>query len=69
MQHSTGLFKKIAKLNNPEEIERWREERRKKYPTKINIDKKEAELKEKINRGEKMGLGRKEWVKKDVLGK
>ncbi|XP_022112460.2 nuclear fragile X mental retardation-interacting protein 1 [Pieris rapae] len=56
MQHSTGLYKKIAKLNNPEEIEKWREERRKKYPTKSNIDKKKLELQEKIERGEKMGL-------------
>ncbi|CAF4759267.1 unnamed protein product [Pieris macdunnoughi] len=56
MQHSTGLYKKIAKLNNPEEIEKWREERRKKYPTKCNIDKKNLELQEKIERGEKMGI-------------
>ncbi|KOB79298.1 Nuclear fragile X mental retardation-interacting protein 1 [Operophtera brumata] len=60
MQHSTGLFKKINKLNNPEEIDKWREERRKRYPTKTNIDKKAAELKEKIDRGEKMGIGRRE---------
>ncbi|CAH4004265.1 nuclear fragile X mental retardation-interacting protein 1 [Pieris brassicae] len=56
MQHSTGLYKKIANLNNPEEIEKWREERRKKYPTKSNIDKKKLELQEKIERGEKMGI-------------
>ncbi|XP_038209701.1 nuclear fragile X mental retardation-interacting protein 1 isoform X2 [Zerene cesonia] len=57
MQHSTGLYKKIAKLNNPEEIEKWREDRRKKYPTKSNIEKKNSEIKEKIERGEKMALG------------
>ncbi|XP_014356235.2 nuclear fragile X mental retardation-interacting protein 1 [Papilio machaon] len=56
MQHSTGLYKKIAKLNNPEEIRKWREERKLKYPTKKNIEKKAAELKEKIERGEKMGM-------------
>lgn len=61
MQHSSGLYKKIAKLNNPKEIEKWREERRKMYPTKVNIDKKAAALKEKIERGEKINLGRKEW--------
>lgn len=60
MQHSTGLYKKIANLKNPEEIEKWREERRKRYPTKSNIDKKAAELKEKTDRGEKMGLER-QW--------
>ncbi|XP_023949779.2 FMR1-interacting protein NUFIP1 [Bicyclus anynana] len=56
MQHSTGLFQRISKLNNPEDIKKWREERRKRYPTLENIKKKEAETKEKINRGEKMGL-------------
>ncbi|XP_049865110.1 nuclear fragile X mental retardation-interacting protein 1 [Pectinophora gossypiella] len=56
MQHSSGLFKKIANLKNPEEIEKWREERKKRYPTKINVEKKAAETKEKIERGEKMGL-------------
>ncbi|XP_013181043.1 PREDICTED: nuclear fragile X mental retardation-interacting protein 1 [Papilio xuthus] len=56
MQHSTGLYKKISKLNNPEEIRKWREERKLKYPTKKNIEKKAAELKEKIERGEKMGM-------------
>lgn len=58
MQHSTGLFKKIANIKNPEEIAKWREERRRKYPTKANIEKKAAILTEKIDRGEKMGLER-----------
>ncbi|KAJ2953649.1 hypothetical protein O0L34_g1260 [Tuta absoluta] len=56
MQHSTGLFKKIANLNNPEEIRKWREERKRRFPTKENVEKKAAEVKEKIERGEKMGL-------------
>lgn len=56
MQHSTGLYKKIPKLDNPEEIQKWREERKKKYPTRINIEKKAAEIKEKFERGEKMAL-------------
>ncbi|CAK1603115.1 unnamed protein product [Parnassius mnemosyne] len=58
MQHSTGLYEKIAKLNNPEEIQKWREERKRKYPTKQNQEKKAAEVKEKVERGEKMGLMR-----------
>lgn len=58
MQHSSGLFKKIAKLNNPLEIQKWREERKKRYPTKENVEKKAAAIKEKIERGEKMGLNR-----------
>ncbi|CAK1549930.1 unnamed protein product [Leptosia nina] len=59
MQHSTGLYKKIANLTNAEEIEKWRQERRKKYPTKSNIEKKKSEIQEKIDRGEKMGLRKK----------
>lgn len=58
MQHSTGLYKKIANLKNPEDIQKWREERKKKYPTKANVEKKLAATKEKIERGEKMGLDR-----------
>ncbi|XP_059060544.1 FMR1-interacting protein NUFIP1 [Achroia grisella] len=56
MQHSSGLYKKIANVNNPEEIKKWIEERKKKYPTLNNIEKKTAQIKEKIERGEKMGL-------------
>ncbi|XP_013787588.1 uncharacterized protein LOC106471535 [Limulus polyphemus] len=52
MQHDTGLAKKIMNLNTPEEIEKWRSERRKKYPTKSNIARKNAELEEKAARGE-----------------
>ncbi|KAL4708132.1 hypothetical protein ACJJTC_009911 [Scirpophaga incertulas] len=67
MQHASGLYKKIANLNNPEEIKRWREERKKKYPTKKNIEKKEAERQEKINRGEKIGL-KPQCYKKNITG-
>ncbi|RVE48650.1 hypothetical protein evm_006721 [Chilo suppressalis] len=56
MQHASGLYKKISNLNNPEDIQKWREERKRKYPTKNNIEKKAAECKEKVERGEKMGL-------------
>lgn len=69
MQHSSGLFSKIAKLNNPEEIIKWREERKKKYPTKVNIEKKFAEVKEKISRGEKMCLNRERNTHRDNSGK
>lgn len=61
MQHSSGLYHKIAKLNNPDEIKKWIEERKKRYPTKLNIDKKNAAVQEKIERGEKMGLRKEHW--------
>lgn len=69
MQHASGLYKKIAKLNNPEEIQKWREERKKKYPTKVNIEKKAAEMKERIDRGEKMGLNQNRYNKQYSKGK
>ncbi|KAI5641454.1 nuclear fragile X mental retardation-interacting protein 1 (NUFIP1) domain-containing protein [Phthorimaea operculella] len=69
MQHSTGLFKKIANLNNPEEIQKWREERKRRFPTKENIEKKAAEIKEKIERGEKMGLQKNRHFNNDASQK
>ncbi|GBP27389.1 hypothetical protein EVAR_18866_1 [Eumeta japonica] len=56
MQHSTGLYNKISRLNDPEEIKKWKEERKMKYPTKENIARKAAEIAEKLQRGERMGL-------------
>ncbi|XP_063358392.1 FMR1-interacting protein NUFIP1 [Cydia amplana] len=63
MQHASGLYKKIAKLQDPEEIRKWREERKMKYPTKENVEKAAAAIKEKIDRGEKMGLKNKRHEK------
>ncbi|XP_026757194.2 FMR1-interacting protein NUFIP1 [Galleria mellonella] len=68
MQHSSGIYKKIANLNNPEEIKKWIEERKKKYPTMNNIEKKAAQMKEKIERGEKMGLRKNEHNRNIKLG-
>lgn len=69
MQHATGLYKKIAKLQDPEEIKKWREERKKKYPTKENVEKAAAAIKEKIERGEKMGLKNYKHEKNHKAGK
>ncbi|XP_053617573.1 FMR1-interacting protein NUFIP1 [Plodia interpunctella] len=68
MQHSSGLYKRISKLDNPEEIKKWIEERKKKYPTKSNIEKKSAEIKEKIERGEKMGLRQERFQQNNYRG-
>ncbi|XP_008117716.1 FMR1-interacting protein NUFIP1 [Anolis carolinensis] len=48
--HSPGA--KRIKLDTPEEIAKWREERRKNFPTLANIEKKKALQKEKEQRGE-----------------
>lgn len=52
LQHYTGLALKIMKLDTPEEIKRWREERRKNFPTAANIKKHKEEQAEKAARGE-----------------
>uniref|UniRef100_A0ABM5FZQ3 FMR1-interacting protein NUFIP1 n=1 Tax=Pogona vitticeps TaxID=103695 RepID=A0ABM5FZQ3_9SAUR len=48
--HSPGA--KRIKLDTPEEIAKWREERRKNYPTLANIEKKKLQEMEKEQRGE-----------------
>ncbi|XP_076621116.1 FMR1-interacting protein NUFIP1 [Colletes latitarsis] len=52
MQHSSGLYHKIKNVSTPEDIEKWLMERKKRYPTKANIDIRKAEAVEKIQRGE-----------------
>ncbi|XP_026561160.1 nuclear fragile X mental retardation-interacting protein 1 [Pseudonaja textilis] len=48
--HSPGV--KRIKLDTPDEIARWREERKKNFPTLANIEKKKALKVEKESRGE-----------------
>ncbi|XP_036609571.1 nuclear fragile X mental retardation-interacting protein 1 [Trichosurus vulpecula] len=48
--HAPGA--KRIKLDTPEEIEKWREERRKNFPTRANIEKKKLLQEEKEQRGE-----------------
>ncbi|XP_026546990.1 nuclear fragile X mental retardation-interacting protein 1, partial [Notechis scutatus] len=48
--HSPGI--KRIKLDTPDEIARWREERKKNFPTLANIEKKKALKVEKESRGE-----------------
>ncbi|CAH1396941.1 unnamed protein product [Nezara viridula] len=54
LQHDSGMFDKIVKSSNKEDIEKWREERRRKFPTLENIEKKIAERKEMEERGERI---------------
>ncbi|XP_068924807.1 FMR1-interacting protein NUFIP1 isoform X2 [Petaurus breviceps papuanus] len=48
--HAPGA--KRIQLDTPEEIEKWREERRKNFPTRANIEKKKLLQEEKEQRGE-----------------
>ncbi|OAD62365.1 Nuclear fragile X mental retardation-interacting protein 1 [Eufriesea mexicana] len=52
MQHSSGLYHKIKNVSTPEDIEKWIMERKKRYPTKTNIELRKAEEMEKVQRGE-----------------
>ncbi|XP_031558959.1 nuclear fragile X mental retardation-interacting protein 1-like isoform X2 [Actinia tenebrosa] len=48
--HAEGRMRIV--LETPEQIEKWKEERRKKYPTVANVEKKLAEEKEKRDNGQ-----------------
>ncbi|GAB0098386.1 hypothetical protein DMENIID0001_141100 [Sergentomyia squamirostris] len=54
MQHNTGLFSKLQNLETDEEIAKWREERRRNYPTVKNVELRRKAQEEKIKRGERI---------------
>lgn len=53
-QHSTGIYDTIKNLNTPEEIAKWREERRKRYPSVRNVELRRKAQEERKNRGERL---------------
>lgn len=53
-QHQTGLFQRIGKVETDEDIEKWREERRKRYPTRANIEARQLAQEERLKRGERI---------------
>lgn len=53
-QHSTGIYDTIKNLNTPEDIAKWREERKKKYPTVRNVELRQKAQDERKKRGEKL---------------
>lgn len=54
VQHQSELFKKIGKVESEEDILKWREERRKRYPTKENIETRRMAQEERMKRGERI---------------
>ncbi|GFS48993.1 nuclear fragile X mental retardation-interacting protein 1 [Nephila pilipes] len=52
MQHDTGYADEINKFKNADDIEKWRAERKRRFPTAENILKRKAEQSEKEARGE-----------------
>lgn len=53
-QHPSGLFKRVGRVETDEDIEKWREERRKRYPTKANIEARQLAQEERLKRGERI---------------
>ncbi|XP_015432004.1 PREDICTED: nuclear fragile X mental retardation-interacting protein 1-like isoform X2 [Dufourea novaeangliae] len=52
MQHNSGLYHRMTNLTTREDIEKWVMERKKRYPTKANVELRKAEEIEKVKRGE-----------------
>ncbi|XP_041347125.1 nuclear fragile X mental retardation-interacting protein 1-like [Gigantopelta aegis] len=52
LQHKCGLAKKVWSLESQENVDKWIAEKRKNFPTSGNIKKKEAEQKDRNERGE-----------------
>lgn len=61
MQHDSGLFQKINKVETEEDIERWREERRKRYPSKENVELRRLAQEAKRKRGERLTQSKKKF--------
>lgn len=53
-QHESGLFEKLKNVDSPEDIAKWRAERRKNYPTRVNIELKQRAKEARKERGEKL---------------
>lgn len=52
LQHATNLFQRIKGYDTPEGVEKWKEERRKNFPTPENTLRKKAEIAERKARGD-----------------
>lgn len=50
----TNALVKIQDLTTPEQIEKWREERRKRYPTTANVQLRQQAREERCSRGERL---------------
>jgi len=64
-QHLTGLYNRIAHGDSPEEIAKWREERKKNFPTKQKVEEKAVERAVLKERGEVMRLKREKLKKEE----
>lgn len=54
VHNKTNPIKKIQDFSTPEDIEKWRQERRKRYPTVANMQLRQQSQEERFSRGEKL---------------
>uniref|UniRef100_A0A1B0DLG5 Uncharacterized protein n=1 Tax=Phlebotomus papatasi TaxID=29031 RepID=A0A1B0DLG5_PHLPP len=54
MQHKSGLYNKLKNLESAEDIAKWREERRKNYPSAKNVELRRKAQEERVQRGERI---------------
>lgn len=64
MQHITGLYDKIRNISTPEDIAQWIEDRKRKYPTKDNVQKRIQQREEMMKRGERLRKNNKPFTKR-----
>ena len=50
-QHLTGLADKVWRVQTPEDIAKWREDRKRNFPTAARVAARKRELKERKKRG------------------
>lgn len=68
MQHITGLYQRIKKTNTPEDIANWIAERKRRYPSKENIEKRQKEQQEMLKRGERLSKPKNRFDRKTKKG-
>ena len=66
-QHLTGFYNRIVQGNSPEDIEKWRQERRKNFPTKMKIAEKILKKEMMKERGEVMHLKREKRKPEELI--
>lgn len=61
MQHSSGLYDKIRNISTPEDVAKWIEQRKKRYPSKENVELRYKRQEEMVKRGELLGHNKKRF--------
>lgn len=67
MQHCTGLYDRIKNVVTPEDIAKWVAERKRRYPSKENIQKRYLKQEEMLKRGERLKKSNDKFDKSNKL--